>query len=79
MKKLFTLFILIIAVNINLSAQFVENFNYTSTGVVNDDSLTNPNIGGAIWKKHSGAFLTNYIKFVTSGLTYLCYSGINIG
>ncbi len=79
MKKLFTLFILIIAVNINLSAQFVENFNYTSTGVVNDDSLTNPNIGGAIWKKHSGAFLTNYIKFVTSGLTYLGYSGSNIG
>jgi hypothetical protein len=77
MKKLFTLFIFIITVNINLYAQFVENFNYTSTGVVNDDSLTNPNIGGAIWKKHSGT--TFPIKFVTTGLSYAGYSGSNIG
>ena len=77
MKRLFTLlFLLPFLLNAQL---FVENFNYTSTGVAANDSLTNPAIGGAIWKKHSGAFLTNYIKFVTPGLTYAGYAGSNVG
>jgi len=75
MKRLFTL---VFAIGfLTTDAQLVENFSYTSTGVVVDDTLTNPSIGGGTWIRHSGT--ANQIKFITTGLTYTGYTGSGIG
>ncbi len=78
MKKLFTLVFLLCAINIlNAQALLIEDFNYTSTGVTANDSLTNTAIGGAQWKRHSGTL--NPILWSTPGLTYAGYTGSGVG
>ncbi|MBS4042831.1 MAG: T9SS type A sorting domain-containing protein [Chitinophagaceae bacterium] len=78
MKK-YLLFVLFIGLSINAQSQikFLEDFNYTSTGVPADDSLTHASLGGAVWTKHSGT--GNNILWSSAGLTYTGYAGSNIG
>ena len=55
----------------------LEDFNYTSTGVTANDSLTNVAIGGTLWKRHSGT--SNPILWSSPGLTYSGYIGSGVG
>ena len=59
------------------SQMLVENFSYASTGVTANDTLTNPSIGGLLWKKHSGNGTP--IVWSATGLTYAGYAGSGIG
>lgn len=73
MKKLITILSTIIA-TLNVSAQTtIENFNYGST----TDTLTNPAIGGSLWKRHSGAL--GALVYNTTSLSYTGYSSNGVG
>ena len=51
----------------------MENFNYGT----NADTLTNPAIGGSIWKRHSGT--GGPFSYTPTGLTFAGYTGSGIG
>lgn len=80
MKKFLLSFLVFGAITSN--AQFIENFAYTSTGIAANDTLTDANLGGAIWKKHSGGasgFPAYAIVYNPTGLIYSGYTGSGIG
>ncbi len=76
MKRIFTL-IAFWFLGFYSNAQFVENFAYTSTGNIANDTLTNPSLGGVIWKKHSGS--GGGISYNPTPLSYSGYSGSAVG
>jgi len=79
MKSFIALLIALCFISTSASSQvlFSENFVYTGT---NSDSLTNPSIGGAVWKAHSGGgSLTKNLKFQTAGLSFSGYKGTGLG
>lgn len=55
------------------NAQSVENFSYGSTA----DTLTNPAIGGGVWKRHSGTGTA--LVYNTTSLTYTGYASSGVG
>ena len=56
---------------------FEDNFVYTG---INGDSLTNPAVGGNIWKAHSGGGSPNkVVQFQNSSLSFTGYSGSGLG
>lgn len=67
MKNTFYAFVLVVCFSTNTQAQLLtENFNY---GTSADTPLTDTNIGGTFWKRHSGTgtplqYLTNSLSFV---------------
>lgn len=75
MKPLLLFGLLLGVANANAQS-FFENFNYTTTGSATTDTLTNPSLGGAIWKRHSG--VANPIKWVNAGLLYAGYTGSGV-
>ncbi len=79
MKKylLLNCFILLIGFSSNSQIKLLEDFNYTSTGLPANDSLTHTSIGGTKWVKHSGT--GSPIFWSATGLTYAGYAGSNIG
>ncbi len=50
-----------------------ENFNYGSTA----DTLTNPAIGGATWKRHSGT--GGPLQYLNTSLSYTGYASTGVG
>ncbi|MCX6209057.1 MAG: dockerin type I domain-containing protein [Bacteroidetes bacterium] len=79
MKSFIALLIALCFISTSASSQvlFSENFVYTGT---NGDSLTNPSIGGNIWKAHSGGGnLIRNVKFQTTGLSFSGYKGSGLG
>lgn len=62
---------LLLGTSLAVKAQLVldEQFNYGSVL----DSLNSPNVGGAVWKRHSGS--TTPIQYDTNSLNYLGYPG----
>lgn len=76
MKKILLFSVILFLVSF-VNAQFVENFVYTTTGTTANDTLTNPALGGVIWKKHSGT--AGPISYNPTGLTYTGYSGSGVG
>ncbi len=57
----------------NAQTFFMENFNYGTSA----DTLTNPAIGGNIWKRHSGT--GGPLSYTPTGLTFAGYNGSGIG
>jgi hypothetical protein len=79
MKSFIALLIALCFISTSASSQvlFSENFVYTGT---NGDSLTNPLIGGNVWKAHSGGGnLIRNVKFQTTGLSFSGYKGSGLG
>jgi hypothetical protein len=76
MKRIFLLSILSLSF-VFVKAQFVENFTFTTTGNVANDTLTNPNLAGAIWKRHSGS--SGPISYNSTGLVYAGFPGSGVG
>jgi len=79
MKSFIALLIALFFISNSASSQvlFSDNFVYTGT---NGDSLTNPSIGGAVWKAHSGGGnLVRNLKFETAGLSFSGYKGSGLG
>jgi hypothetical protein len=78
MKKIVLLFVMGFAINSAFSQVLLtENFAYTSTGTAAKDTLTNPAIGGSVWKRHSGTGTP--IVWSPTGLTYAGYAGSGVG
>ncbi len=79
MKKIvLSIFILaFLSGSANAQLILIENFAYTTTGTPSNDTLTNPALGGAIWKRHSGN--AGPITWNATNLTYAGYAGSAMG
>lgn len=78
MKKILLSFICLFVISTSFSQILLtEDFAYTSTGTTANDTLTNPAIGGGVWKRHSGTGTP--IVWNATGLTYAGYAASGIG
>ncbi len=77
MKKILLSFFTIACTVSGFAQTTIENFTYTTTGVTANDTLTNPSLAGAIWKRHSGT--GGPLTYNPTGLTYTGYVGSGIG
>ncbi len=75
-SKLLQLLFLLLA--INASAQTtIENYSYGVASGTSSDSITNPSIGGSIWRRHSGT--TGQVKYLGTSLSYAGYASSGVG
>ncbi|MCU0443071.1 MAG: T9SS type A sorting domain-containing protein [Bacteroidia bacterium] len=68
MRTIIYAFVLVVGVVTSTKAQLLsENFNYGT----NADTLTNPSIGGNLWKRHSGT--GSPLQYLTTSLSFINY------
>ncbi len=77
MKRILLPFFLLV-LSMNLNAQMtIENFAYGATSGTSADTLTNPAIGGGVWRRHSGT--TGPVAYKGTSLSYTGYSSSGVG
>ncbi len=74
MKKIIYSLVLCLSIaSVNAQMLLNDNFNYGSSA----DTLTNPSVGGTIWKRHSAT--AGPIPYLNSSLSYAGYPSSGVG